>query len=313
MPASKDQQWKPEEDNLLKKLINEKYSLKKIAEFFSNRSRRAIENRTYVLGLKSGTPRTKHTKNEDFWNIPNPLNCYYAGLAAADMCVQKNRSLLQWQCHIDDVVYMKNFIRDTKFTGKEFYVKNKSPKSDNISIHACLRVNSKKWKEDLAKNFNIVPEKTYRLRPPTFSSDYLTCCYIIGLLDGDGAISWSKSTRTPHIAYGSASKDIVYWFQNFVESKFPFGVRKLKEKNITVAENNSYYRYNIYGLRAIKFIEFLRVIDVPHFSRKWDNPEILIIIEEYKNKFPEFFTPEQSLRFDINKNIVLPNYIDSSL
>jgi hypothetical protein len=172
----------------------------------------------------------------------------------------------------------------------------------NLRISAC-----KKWNEDLKRNFNLFAKKTYRLPPPNLASDYLSCCYLIGLWDGDGTISLCRKTQQPQIRYGSASREIVQWVKEFVDAKFPFRVRDKAPGNVISKPDNSYHSLAIYGIRSIKIIDFFRRIDVPKFDRKWNNPEILTIIENYRRDFPEFFTPDQELTFDSAGSIVFAN------
>lgn len=310
MPASKDQQWKPEEDQLLRTMLAAGQSLKGIAMQFPSRSRRAIECRTYTLGLKSGTPRTVHSKNEAFWETPNALNCYYAGLAAADMSVDHVKHTLSWGCEHEDELYIDLFIQNTGFTGKSF----RTTKINGViggrqiikptSIHSNLRVAAcQQWHRDLARNFNVVPNKTHRLRPPNLETDLLKSCYLIGLLDGDGALSYSTQNMTPNIAYGSASRDIVEWVREFVESRFPYKMRATKTEVRELLDGH-YYHYNVYGISAVKLIELFRTINVPKFTRKWENPILLKIIDRYHEKWPELFTPETTPRFNSGDGIV---------
>lgn len=306
MPASKEQQWKPEEDNLLRSFVRQGLQLKQMVGLVPNRSRRAIECRAYILGLKSGQPRTKHSKDETFWSVPNILNSYYAGLAAADMSLGKERSTLAWACHIDDELYMETFAQNCGFTGKIVRINKKSPRSDNVSIHSTLRISACQfWNEDLAKNFNVIPNKVHRLQPPNIQSDLLKCSYLIGYTDGDGCIHASKK-GTPLIRYASASQDIIEWIRSFVDSKFNFQVRPRKHR-ITSSAQNTYHSCNIYGMQAVKMFELLRTIDVPMFKRKWESPAFLTLVDQYKEKFPRFFAPDMELSFDETGSIVYGN------
>ncbi len=244
-----------------------------------------------------------HSKDESFWEVPNALNSYYAGLAAADMSVGTSRSILAWGCASEDDEYMQGFIDATKFTGKlvKFTRVGTSICGGRVATpilyHSRVVISAcQKWCDDLSRNFNVIPNKTHRLRPPNLTTDYLKCCYLIGLFDGDGAISHYLRAR-PIIAYGSASKDIVEWVQQFVESRFPFQIR-LKPQVVRTLLDGRYHHYTINGMVAAKLIEFFRTIDVPHFARKWDNPLILQIIDKYRVKWPEFFTPDKELAFD---------------
>lgn len=214
-----------------------------------------------------------------------------------------SRFALSWQCHVKDEGAMLRFIKEARYTGKTFYVTEKSPYSENTAVHSCLRVSAcQKWAKDLERNFNIVSNKTHRLRPPNLHSDFLKCCYIVGLFDGDGAVSHARLDMA-HIAYGSASKDIVQWVYEFIESRFPF---KMKKKTTKVKEmlDGRYYHYSLYGMSAVKFFDFVRRLDIPRFARKWDNPAFLALVETYRQKWPEFFSPDKELAFDPAGNIV---------
>jgi hypothetical protein len=52
MPASKEQQWKPEEDNILRKITEDGLTFDQMLEHLPNRTRRAINSRMYLLKLK---------------------------------------------------------------------------------------------------------------------------------------------------------------------------------------------------------------------------------------------------------------------
>ena len=310
MPASKEQQWKTEEDDLLRNSIKQRLSFKDMVPLFPARTRRGLTCRAYTLGLQSGTPRTIHSKNESFWETPNAINSYYAGLAAADMSVGKSRSILAWTCATEDEEYMVEFVKRCGFTGsiRRFNKENKSICGGHPTKPLCFHSSvviaaSQKWCADLARNFNVVNNKTHRLRPPNLHSDYLKCCYLVGLLDGDGSVSFNMKEKSPHIAYGSASRDIVEWVREFVEDHFPF---KIRARPTSVAEklDGRYYHYSICGMTCVKLIELLRTIDVPRFKRKWDNPLILELIQGYHMKWPEYFTPEKELAFHDDGSII---------
>lgn len=306
MPASKEQQWTPEEDNLIRDLVKQGMQLKDMPSHLPRRSRRAIECRVYNLGLKSGQPRLKYSKDESFWETPNMINCYYAGLAAADMSIQTTgRYMLLWECHSEDEQYMHEFIKRCKYTGTLFNTLDKSPRSSNIALHSQLRIGAcQKWATDLARNFHIVPDKAYRLRPPEVSSDLLRCCFLIGYTDGDGCIHVNKN-NIAHLHYVSASLDIIQWIREFADQCFPYRMRDRRRKVISSLAS-TYHNCNIYGIQAVKIFEFLRKIDVPRFARKWDSPAFLALCDQYHNKWPEMFVPEMEPSFDSSGNLVIP-------
>lgn len=302
MPTSPDRHWSPEEDSVIRSLVKVGSQLKDMPPHLPKRTLRGIQCRVYTLGLKSGQPRTKHSKDEAFWETPNPLNSYYAGLMAADGSVGGYREVLQWTCESADISSMAAFIRATRFTGRMKETLIHHP-AGNTSIHCRVFVSAcQKWNADLARNFSVVPQKAHRLAPPAFSNDLLACCYLIGYTDGDGCVHACK-TGMPQIQYVSASRAIIEWIQHFIDLHFPFKIRDTTTK-IRSSSANTYHHLHIYGMVAIKLFDFLRRIDVPHFARKWDNPAFLTLVKTYRQKWPAFFAPDKELAFDPDGNIV---------
>lgn len=307
MSASPEQQWSPEEDNIIRSLVKQGRQLKEMPPYLLKRTLRGIQCRVYTLGLKSGQPRTKHSKDELFWETPNPLNSYYAGLLAADGSIATARAALQWVCEKTDKAAMEKLVIATRFTGQIEESLKKSPCSENISTHCRLSFSAcQKWNADLARNFNVIPQKAHRLAPPAFSSDFLACCYLIGYTDGDGCINVGKPKgvlEMPALCYVSASLSIIEWIQSFVEAHFPFS-RSGRRSNIRSSSERTYHHYRINGMNAIKLFDFLRRIDVPKFDRKWSNPAFLALVDTYKQRWPEYFAPDKELAFNEAGNIV---------
>lgn len=310
MPASQEQQWSSEEDAIIRTLVKQGLQLKQMPPHLPKRTLRGISCHVYALGLKSGNPRIKHSKNEMFWEMPNALNTYYAGLLAADGSVGGCRAILQWTCHKQDRWIMDRFVTDTKFTGHIVESLKKSPASDHMATHCRIAISAcQKWNADLARNFNVIPQKAYRLRPPNISTDFLRCCYLIGYTDGDGCIHPGKNGM-PQFQYVSASLSIITWIREFVESHFPFKIKQKTTKVRSFADGN-YHSYTTYGMTAVKLFEFLRQIDVPRFPRKWDNPEFLAVAQTYRERWPEFFTPDKEVRFDSAGMFVAPILVET--
>jgi hypothetical protein len=301
-----DTLWTPEEETLLRDLIKHGFRFVEMPVFLTRRSARAIESHAHELGLHSGVPATRLSKNEEFWTTPNPINCYYAGWIAADGSLQNvKRQTLSLACEITDEPQLKAFVAACGWTGDLQYILKKSPKSDNEAIHCAARISAcKQWNADLQRVFNLAQNKTYRLAPPFLGSDYLMFCYLIGLLDGDGAVSISKTNNQLHIAYGSASARIVEWVQSFVEEKIPFQIRS-KPQRIAHLLNGGYHHYVVRGLRAVKLVELARRMSIPRFARKWDRQDVTDIIAHYRSKWPEWFTPDRELSFDSSGSLVI--------
>lgn len=303
MPASKEQQWTVEEENLIRALINKGVMLKDMEPYFARRKRRGIEEHVYKMGLKSPNPRTKHSKDEAFWEVPNPINSYFAGILGADGCIHPQNNSISWVCEKTDREALLRFVESTKFTGKIRCFDKQTPNGSRVAVHCGLHVSAcQKWSSDLAKVFNVTPQKAHRLAPPVLANDYLMACWLIGYTDGDGCIHIAN-TGLPMIRYTSASHHLISWIQTFVETRFPVQMRK-KSTKIQISTNGTYASYCVNGLRAIKLFELLRSIDIPKFDRKWNHPRFLETAARYRREYPEFFTPEYELAFDPSGKIV---------
>lgn len=306
MPASLEQQWTSEQDQLIRSLVKEGISTKQMPPHIPGRTLRAIESRVYLLGLKSGTPRTKHSKDEAFWSTPNPLNSYYAGLLAADGSVCTEKHTLQWVCHESDRGALQGFVEAARFTGGIRVHERQTPLGGGTA-HTSVRVAAcQRWNADLARNFGVIPQKAYRLTPPPLPTDLLFACYLIGYTDGDGCISINRhrdGREMPVICYTSASRAILEGIRAFVERHFPFR-RSGKETHLASSAEGTYHHYRIYGMQAVKLFEFLRRIDVPKFARKWGNPAFLALAESYHQRWPDYFTPDKEVVFGPDGNLL---------
>lgn len=78
---------------------------------------------------------------------------------------------------------------------------------------------------------------------------------------------------------------------------------RVKERSVSTSANGNYHSYVVYGMSAVKMFEFLRTIDVPKFSRKWDNPAMLEAMAEYRTKWPEYFAAPNLIAFDEQGNL----------
>lgn len=303
MSASKDRQWAPEEDQLLRTLIEARHFFREMVPFFPKRTQMAIESRARDKGLHSGRPAKKYTKNEAFWEIPNPLNSYYSGLMAADGClVRGTASALMWKCSGDDVEYVTRFIASCGYTGPIQHASIDHPVK-GVVRYPYVRINScQKWHADMERNFSLTPQKTRRLAPPSLTSDLLLCCYLIGYIDGDGCIYPNRSSFA-QVNFTSASLAIIEWVKRFTDKHFNTQVQ-VRERNIQTPDHGRFHHFSVQGLSAGLMIDFLRRIDVPRFARKWDNPAILALIDGYRAKWPHLFAPENELSFDAAGMIV---------
>ena len=303
--------WTQEEELKLKSLVG-KISFKDMEKHFEGRKAAGLQSHSRAMNLDSPYIHKTQSKDEKFFETPNPLNCYWAGFLAADGYIQEgNRQSIKLKLSILDEEHIIKFRNDTKATNPLVKNMHKSPSSDNwgemIGIQIC---SANKWVADLKKNFNLCQCKSHVLRGPNLSNDYLNLCFLIGYLDGDGCIHWNKKTNQAQIRIACCGLRILEWLKAFIDKNFDnISLKKGRRPNIIVRENH--YIYCLGGLRAAKLFDLLRSMPLPKLSRKWENPEFLSLLATYKTKFPDFFTPEMVFSFDVSGNLIIPKYSDN--
>lgn len=194
--------------------------------------------------------------NDDFFHIPNILNCYYAGFIAADGCVHAIRPLLQINIHKKDQIILENFSDDTNFAGTYHVYGDK----------AKLHITSAQWRRDLFNNFSITPRKSLTLQPPKLFDEELIQAFIIGLIDGDGCIDFNRHGKL-RISL-SGTYDICQWVKQYCDNSDNQCYNK-KLSNVLPGHGNV-WRYEISGERAVRILNILKQLPVPKLVRKWD-------------------------------------------
>ena len=278
----------------MKSLVG-KMSFKSMTKYFDGRTASSLQSHSRFINLNSPYIHKIHSKDENFWETPNSLNCYFAGILAADgYLYEKNGAkALKWAVSIIDKAHLEMLIKYTKFTGKITHYMHKSPSTDNVNEMVRVSFSScDKWIKDLKNNFNLCQGKSLVLQGPNLSDNYLKLCFLIGYIDGDGCIHWDKTSKQPVIRFACCGLEILKWIKNIIEKDFEYTARKGRKPNINKRENH--YIYCISGLRAAKLFDALSAIDVPKLDRKWKNPEFLAELALYKQKFPSFFVNSEN-------------------
>ena len=187
-------QWTKKEDNLLRNLMfTRQFSIKQIGNKI-NRPHTSCRNRAILLKIKNNFIYKKYEVNENFWSNPNLLNSYWAGFSAADACIENtgnNKYKYTLSLSTNDAGHLKQLKKDCQYNGKIMNRIDKKSINNNkkkIYYNSRLSITCAKWGIDLKKNFNISPNKTFRLSPPNLNK-YLLISWLIGYIDGDGCIS----------------------------------------------------------------------------------------------------------------------------
>lgn len=210
-------QWSDEELNIL----TEEYGKVKIKVLVEKlgRTPSSIRWKAQELKIKANRSITnsKNSLNELFFSVPNPVNCYIAGLIAADGSINTERKNL-WFFQKDK--FLVQYIKDSvKSTNNIWHRKRKN--SEEYSI--CFT--NKRLVEDLKTNFGIQDNKSINGLPiPNLQNIELVMCYIAGLIDGDGSISYRKHHPNGkfHLSFTLlCSKILLDWINDITNSSMP--------------------------------------------------------------------------------------------
>lgn len=297
--------WTTEEDNLLRKVSLEGKEYKELCSlYFPDRTALSLQSRASALKIKSKHRYRKNFFKKDFWETPNLINSFWAGVMAADGnigIVNKKPQSLNWEISVIDECFMDEFIKEIGYTGKKRYWSKKTQKG-NISKTVKVRIHSQKWVESLAKNFSIVSHKANRIGVPENLTFDQQMAFLIGYTNGDGCICLSGGNLM--LTYTSASKGIIEWIANFANSLFT-QEKKKPRKIRTFFHTGEYYSISISGRSAEQIFVFLSQFEVPVLDRKWKREEVLVFVKQKYEKAPSAFSDylwnEKSLIYNILK------------
>lgn len=285
--------WNLEEDNKLKELVlSSNYAYIDIAKIL-NKTKQQCKGRAKILNLENKFIYRKYFHNENFWSAPNKLNSFWAGFGIADAClVDREDGKYSYSIQISemDKDYLQEFANNIEYTGKLSFINSIKKTTNKISKLVSLRIHSRQWGQDLIKNFNLTPRKTFTVKPPNLNESLLFY-YLKGLIDGDGCIAFS-SKKGITIRICGASKDLIYWVRDFCEKHFGhFNIKGTKKNNIY--EYNQYYTFTIAGIRGCFLFDFLRKLKTPILARKWERPEVIEWVEKHIKKYNDLITKTQ--------------------
>ncbi len=230
------------------------------------------------IGKGKFTHRTirKYKVNDNFFEVPNILNCYWAGFISADGCIfnKHGQDVLSIALSSIDKNHLKRFIKDIEFEGdiKDYCVHKEYNNEKKVFKVSSITITSQKISDDLNKNFNIIPKKSLILLPPNITDNKLIDAFICGYIDGDGSISLCNSRRNIQSILSISllgTKEMCEWIKSryteILNKKCGSILKRNKENN------KNTYSYTITSKCARKIFLHFYNIDVPKLSRKWSN------------------------------------------
>ena len=229
----------------------------------------------------------KFTSDSSSFSEYDLESCYWGGVIASDGCVF-NHGTVNCECNyfslgvsqsdIDMVEKLKKYV---KYDGK-LYIRKRSKENHQDCVD--LRVNNREIVKNLEKNFNITKAKSLTYIPPNIPQDYKKY-FILGLLDGDGCITYCvTNTGRKHFSLSYVgTKETCEYILDFFNSNV-----KLHKRHKDSDNNN--FSFVIQGN-----VQIYKIL-----SSIYDDQIIKTCLERKYNKFLEL---EEQINSTYYKNI----------
>jgi hypothetical protein len=266
--TTKWQKWTKQENETVIQYYG-KIKTKDLSKLLPNRTISAIHSRAQKYGLNGNHSfAKKYNVNQNFFDIPNLENSYWAGYLAADGCLSDNSVRLL--CEKTDDEILQAFKNSVQATQDIKYIEKQS--KNKLCYQALLQIwGVKNWHYNLYKHWNLTPNKRYTLIPPNIINKEQKIAYIIGYFDGDGGIYSFFNNHT--YCFGmqfTGTKEIITWIREQIKSFLPdlsWNCKLFKAH----PDSESYTTYWKHKKGRI-IHEFLRnEINIPfRLNRKWN-------------------------------------------
>ena len=252
-----------EKQEVIEKIIdnytNKKYGLVKSGKEFGysvNKVKKILkENDIYIRNhydaMVLANKTRAYKKNENYFSKESHNMAWIMGFIAADGSIRKDSNSIKIALSIVD----KEILEKIK---KEIEIEN--PIKDYITNNG-FEISEFIWtceqhKKDLAKYY-IVPNKTFKLKPPTNLNKDFWIDYIRGYFDGDGSINLIKNSNgrgNGNLCWQvcSATPEILEWMINYLYEEY--NIPKVSVQMQKRKENLYYFQYSSKATRQIYHI-----------------------------------------------------------
>ena len=168
-----------------------------------------------------------YSLNDNFFKTQSPDMAYILGFIAADGNVAKKENAISIQLHEKDAEILEK-IKELTGSSRPLDFYKTSQGRDSVKF----QVWSAEWKRDLAV-YNIVPNKSLILKPPTFLDEKYYKDYIRGYFDGDGSI-WTRKDHLNQCYWDivGASKEMIVWISILFSQLVASRTAALNYKNL---------------------------------------------------------------------------------
>ncbi len=270
--------WDLTEDDLIKQHYLDQNGIETLIKLLPNRNYNGIKARANLLNLKR---KIVYTKDENFFSIPNVINCAISGLIATDGCIgdprKKSGYRLSIGLNIKDISILESIKSYTNYNGKflfqtvnttiKNYRKPTSPEYHYTSKMVTLAFyNAKRWCDDLDKNWNITPRKTLNLKAPNITETEHVLAYFSGAVCGDGTIYLQNINNRLTIDL-LGTFEFLSFFKNKFDILIPYPIDSQVRQE---RRGSNIFTYRISGSKAFILAKMVLCLNIPRLDRKWD-------------------------------------------
>ena len=197
-----------------------------------------VKKRTYVDAKQIGR---KYTLDDDFFKTQNHDMAYVLGLLASDGNVSKEENGVFIELERTDE-YLLEQIRELTNNSRPLshYTHKHQNGSDTEAV--SFKAWSAEWKKDLAI-YNIVPAKTFILKPPTYLNKKYFISYLKGYFDGDGTIHVHPKTNKGDVKFCGASYEVIRWIKDVLVNQYGIISGTIQES--TLKSGHKFYELTI--------------------------------------------------------------------
>jgi hypothetical protein len=122
--------------------------------------------------------------------------------------------------------------------------------------------------KELERVFNIIPNKSLSLYPPSLEDKNNCWAFMIGLFDGDGTFQRPVNEQSNPKLSWRGTHPILQWVKEHVDTLVPYSNRN-KSELPKVIKTQSIWSYTVGGERARELYNFLQGFNIPKLRRKW--------------------------------------------
>lgn len=262
-------------------MYDEGYSLSKIGEATNVNRLTIAQFLEKILIREIGKDKRKYKVNDNFFSEKTKESVYWAGFIAGDGHIHsrrkdKKKNAITIGLSIKDKNHIKNLQNLIEHKGKLYEGISKTSKDSTKEYkNTSFTFVSQKICSDLEKIYDIKDNKTYTYIPPNDLKDEEKRYFILGLLDADGSLSYTRNKRENRMANNdyifnlrmNGTRDVCYFVRDYL------GLDMKIIKEIRNPKNDNQYVLSISGNKQIyKILKELYGEDTKDFvlTRKYE-------------------------------------------